>query len=96
MNLDIEQMIYTSVMYCNTNVREIARIIGMSPSNLYRKIRCNTLRSGELSKIAEALGGEYLFCFSFPNGTKIGKLEKPKRKGIKSDKKKQGPGINCG
>ena len=80
MNLDIEQMIYTSVMFRNTNVREVARVIGMTPSNLYRKIRSNTLKPWELSRIAQALGGEYIFCFSFPNGTKIGKLEGPKPK----------------
>ena len=84
MNIDIEQMIYTSAIFRNTNIGVIARKIGMVPSNLYRKIKRNTLKSWELAKIAEALGGEYNFYFSFPNGTKIGKVPKPKlRKKIK-------------
>jgi len=78
MKIDIEQMIYTSAIFRNTNVGDIAREIGMAPSNLYRKIKRNTLKTWELAKIAEALGGEYNFYFSFPNGTKIGKVPKPK------------------
>ena len=77
MKIDIEQMIYTSAIFRNTNVGDVARKIGMAPSNLYRKIKRNTLKTWELSKIAEALGGEYNFYFSFPNGTEIGKLPKP-------------------
>ena len=87
MNIEIEQMIYTSAMFRNTNVREIARTIGMSPSNLYRKINKNTLKSWELSKIADALGGQYVFYFTFSNGTKIGKLEKQKPVNRKSKTK---------
>lgn len=79
MHLDIEQMIYTSAIFRNTNVGEIARAIGMTPSNLYKKIKRNTLKPWELAKIAKSLGGEFVFYYSFPNGTKIGKLEKPKR-----------------
>ena len=82
MNLDdIEQMIYTAAAFRNTNVGEVARVIGMAPSNLYRKIKHNTLKPWELSKIGKALGGEYIFYFSFPNGSKIGSLEKQKHKG---------------
>ena len=78
MDLDVEQMVFTSAIFRNTNVAEIARVMGMTPSNMYKKIQRNTLKAGELSKIAKALGGEYVFYFSFPNGTKIGKLERPK------------------
>ena len=94
MHLEIEQMIYTSAMFRNTNVGEVARAIGMTPSNLYRKIRRNTLKPWELSQIAKALGGEYIFCFSFPNGTKIGKLEKPVRKGKITSKKIKNPAAS--
>ena len=80
MDPDIEQMIFTSAIFRNTNVAEIARLIGMTPSNIYKKIRRNTLKSGDLSRIAKALGAEFVFYFSFPNGTKIGKLEKHQRK----------------
>ena len=80
MNLEMEQMIFTSAIFCDTNVAEIARAVGMSPSSLYKKISRSTLKPWELSKIGKALGGEYVFYYSFPNGTKIGTLEKPKHK----------------
>ena len=80
MDLNIEQMIYTSVTFRNTNVGEVARAVGMSPSNLYRKIKHNTLKPLDLARIGKALGGEFVYYFSFPNGSKIGSLEKPKRK----------------
>jgi len=87
MSIEVEQMIYTAAIFRNTNVREIARAIGMSSSNLYRKISKNTLKSWELSKIAEALGGKYVFYFVFSNGTKIGKLEKSKPLNRKNNNK---------
>ena len=80
MNLTIGQMISTAAIFRNTTVAEIARAIGMAPSVLYRKINRNTLKPWELSKIAEVLGGEYHFHFSFPNGSKIGALEKQNHK----------------
>ena len=88
MNLTIAQMIYTAAIFRQTNVAEIARYIGMTPSALYKKISRNTLRPEELSKIAKALGGEYYYHFSFPNGSKIGALEKSKHMRIKKRKAK--------
>jgi len=88
MTIEMEQMIFTAAIFRNTNVAEIARAIGMAPSSLYKKISRSTLRPWELAKIGEALGGEYVFYYSFPNGTKIGTLEKPKRK-IRPKKKTQ-------
>ena len=73
---DIEQMIYTAASFRKINVGEIARRIGMSPSNLYRKIKQNTLKPWELSDIAKVLGGEYVFYISFPNNSKIGNMDK--------------------
>ena len=82
----MEQMIYTSAIFRNTNVAVIARAVGMTPSNLYKKIKRGTLRPWELSRIGKVLGGEYVFYYAFPNGTKIGTLEKPKRKNSPKDK----------
>lgn len=36
-----------------------------------QKLKRKTFSPEELSKIAEALGGIYVFCFIFPDGTKI-------------------------
>ena len=76
MNLTVGQMISTAAIFRNTTLAEIARAIGMAPSSLYRKIERNTLKPWELSEIAQVLGGEYHFHFSFPNGSKIGALDK--------------------
>jgi len=88
MNLTVGQMISTAAIFRNTTVAEIARAIGMAPSVLYRKINRNTLKPWELSEIAEALGGEYHFHFSFPNGSKIGALEN--QNNIRPNKKIRG------
>ena len=76
----MEQMIFTAAIFRDTNVAEIARAIGMAPSSLYKKISRSTLKPWELSKIGKVLGGEYVFYYSFPNGTKIGTLDKQKHK----------------
>ena len=81
MNLAVEQMIFTSAVFRDTNVAELARTIGMAPSSLYKKIRRNTLKPWELSKIGKALGAEYVFYYSFPDGSKIGTLDKHRHKG---------------
>ena len=72
-------MIYTAASFSKTNVRKVALDLGITPSSLYKKIKRNTLKPSELSKIAKALGAEYVFYYVFPNGSKIGTLEKPKR-----------------
>jgi hypothetical protein len=43
----------------------------MSRQNLANKISRNSLSVEELTKIAEVLGGVYVFGFEFPDGTKI-------------------------
>ena len=73
---NIEQMVFTAAMYCNTNVAEIARAIGMHPSTLYRKMKRKTIKPDEIIKIGKYLGCEFVYYLSFPNGTKIGKLDK--------------------
>jgi hypothetical protein len=90
MDIYTEQMIYTAAVYRNTNVGEVARTIGMAPSNLYRKIKQGTLKKAELDKIARALGGEYCFYILFPNGTRIGKI---KNSGTTRKNKKTTSGI---
>ena len=79
MGINISQMIYTAASFSNTNIAEVARCIGMDPSNLRKKIRRNTLKPSELAKIAKVLGAEYVCYYAFPNGSKIGNMEKPKR-----------------
>ena len=94
MDNEVEQMIYTAAVFKGTNVAEIARSIGMSPQNLYRKMKALTLKPEELTAIAKALGAEYAFFFTFPNGSKIGKLDKiPATKRIRTQNKNNIIGI---
>ena len=84
MDNELEKMLYTAATYRNTNMAEIARSVGMTPQNLYQKMKRRTLRPEVISKIGKAMGAEYVFYLAFPNGTKIGKLEKYKTKKIKT------------
>jgi len=77
---EIQEMLFTAASFKHTNVADIARAVGMTPSNLYRKIRLGTLRPAELIRIGDALGAEYSFYYTFPNGTKIGKLADKNKK----------------
>ena len=79
----IEQMISTSAVFCNTSVAEIARSINTAPQSLYRKMKNGNLKPEELSRIAGKLGAEFVYYFSFPNGSKIGSLDQIKLQGIK-------------
>ena len=68
-----------AIAYRATNVSAIAREMGMSRQNLHRKIIGNTLKKEELCKIGKILGGQYLSCFTFPDGVTIGDKIKSKR-----------------
>ena len=82
MDTELEQMIYMAAIFRGTNVAAIAREIGMTSSNLYRKMRCCTLKPSELARIAKILDIKYSYYFSFSKGTKIGKMEKKIKKKI--------------
>ena len=69
--MNIEQKINMALAYKGISQAELARRIGQSPANLNLKLKRETLKNDELSKIAEALGGNYVFAFEFPDGTKI-------------------------
>jgi hypothetical protein len=84
MDNELEKMIYTAAIFRNTNVADIARTMGMAHQNLRRKMKHCTLKPSELAKIGKILGGEYIYYFSFSNGTNIGKVEKKKAGKIKT------------
>ena len=84
MDNEIENMLYTAAVFRNTNLADVARNVGMSPQNLYKKMKRKTLKPAELGKIGKSLGAEFVFYLSFPNGSKIGKLEKRNKKKIKT------------
>ena len=69
--MSIEQKINMAIAYKGISQATLARSIGMTPSNFNQKLKRETFSNDELSQIAKALGGEYEFYFSFPDGTKI-------------------------
>ena len=69
--MTMEQKINMAIAYKQTSQAELARLMGMTPSNLNQKIKRETLTVEELEKAANALGAVYFFGFEFPDGTKI-------------------------
>ena len=69
--MTMEKKINMATAYTGISQAELARKIGMTPQNFNLKIRRETLKLEEIKKIAEALGAEYSFGFTFPDGTKI-------------------------
>jgi len=66
-----EQKINMAAAYKMISQAELARSIGMTPSNFNQKIKRGTFSLEELSAIATALGAVYYFGFEFPDGTKV-------------------------
>lgn len=55
----------------NISMSELARRIGQSRQNLYKKLQRDTLTSEEYQQIANALGVEYSQMFLLPDGTHL-------------------------
>lgn len=53
------------------SISELARRIGQSPQNLYKKLKRDTVSYVELQQIAEAFGARYEQSFILPDGEKI-------------------------
>ena len=54
----------------NISVAELARRIGQSRQNLYKKLQRDTLTIDEIKQIADALGVKFEQSFSLPGGEK--------------------------
>jgi transcriptional regulator with XRE-family HTH domain len=53
------------------SLAELARRIGQSRQNFYKKLRRDTLTIGELRSIADSLGVTFDQSFILPNGEKV-------------------------
>lgn len=69
--MTMEQKINMATAYKKISQAELARLIGMTPSNFNQKIKRETFTVEELENIAKSLGAAYSFGFEFPDGTKI-------------------------
>ena len=66
-----EQMIKMALSYAQMSQAELARRLNMNASNLYRRIKRNTLTREDIEKIASAIGCTFECHLVFPDGTKI-------------------------
>lgn len=55
----------------NISIAELARRIGQSKQNLYKKLQRETLTLTELKEIAEVLGVTFEQSFTLPNGERL-------------------------
>lgn len=69
--MTVEQKIKMALSFSGISQAELARRLGVSPSNLNQKIKRNTLTKEELEGIAAAVGGSWRAEFVFPDGTII-------------------------
>ena len=83
--LSIKDQVYLAISFRGTSLSAIAREMGTTQQNLFRKIVRNTLKKEDLCKIAKALDGEYMSYFSFPGDIIIGD-RKEGRKGTSAFK----------
>jgi DNA-binding Xre family transcriptional regulator len=69
--LTMEQKINMATAYKKISQAELARSIGMTPSNFNQKIKRDTFTVEELELIGEKLEAKYFFGFEFTDGMKI-------------------------
>lgn len=69
--MTLEQKINMALGYKNMSQAALARAVDMSPANFNKRLKTGKFSQEELEKIAEALGGKYVFGFEFPDGTRI-------------------------
>lgn len=69
--MTIEQKIKMLIGYVGVSQAEIARRIGMTPSNFNQKVKRETFTQEEMNAIAKAAGVKWEAVFILPDGTKI-------------------------
>lgn len=69
--MNIEQKVNMALAYKGISQAELARRTGMTPANFNKRLKVGKFSNEELQQIAKALGGNYVFTFEFPDGTKI-------------------------
>ncbi|MCL2086599.1 MAG: helix-turn-helix transcriptional regulator [Oscillospiraceae bacterium] len=69
--MTIEQKINLAAKYKGISQAELARLIGMSPSNFNLKVKRDTFRKDELEKMGKALGAEWFCGFRFSDGFEV-------------------------
>lgn len=66
-----EQQIKMAVAFAGMTQGELARAVGMTPQNLWQRVRRDSLKPAEMQKIAQACGAKWVAQFVFDDGTRI-------------------------
>lgn len=69
--MNIEQKINMAIAYKGISQAELARKVNITPANFNKRLKVGKFSQEELERIAEALGGSYVFGFEFPDGMRI-------------------------
>ena len=69
--MNTEQKIRAALAIAGISQSELARRLGDTPQNFNQKIKRNTLTYEDMSKIAAAIGAEWVAVFEFPDGVRI-------------------------
>lgn len=71
--MDIPTKIRLAETYAKISEAELARRIGTTPQAFGKRMKTGKFTTAELDTIAGALGAEFKYSFSFPDGTEIQK-----------------------
>lgn len=69
--MDIPAKIKLAETYAKISEAELARRLGTTSQAFGQRMKTGKFSSGDLEKIAEALGAEFVYKFQFPDGTEI-------------------------
>ncbi|MBR3803923.1 MAG: helix-turn-helix transcriptional regulator [Clostridia bacterium] len=69
--MDLRKKIEMACTYAGISQATLARALEVTPATFNSRLKVCKFSPEELSKIAEVLGGKYVFGFEFPDGTKI-------------------------
>lgn len=69
--MDISKKIKMAEAYASIPEAELARRLGSSSQAFGQRLKTGKFSSGDLERIAEALGAEYVCYFKFPDGTEV-------------------------
>ena len=69
--MTLRQKIDMACAYKGISQATLARALGITPATFNSRLKVCKFSQEELQKIAETLGGMYVFGFEFPDGTKI-------------------------
>ncbi len=67
--MEIAMKIKLACVAAGISESELARRINTSPQNLHQRMKVGKFTVDELSKIADALGADFVFKFAFPDGS---------------------------